>query len=195
MDKEEISRRFFLSKFSAGMSAAWLATHWPEIVAAQEHAHRAAQASAPAKFEFFSSEQAAEVEAIAEQIIPAAETPGAREARVIYFIDRALTTFDSDKQKLYLAGLKQLQSKLKKLFHKVGKFSDLSGTQQIELLKAVEKTAFFEQIRTHTIMGFFANPEYGGNHNLVGWKLIGFEDQFLFQPPFGHYDRDYQRER
>ena len=25
----------------------------------------------------------------------------------------------------------------------------------------------------------------------VGWKLIGFEDRHVFQPPFGYYDRDY----
>jgi hypothetical protein len=22
----------------------------------------------------------------------------------------------------------------------------------------------------------------------MGWKLIGFEDSFAFQPPFGYYD-------
>ena len=37
-------------------------------------------------------------------------------------------------------------------------------------------------------MGFFSNPEYGGNHDLVGWKLIGFEDRFFYKPPFGYYD-------
>ena len=25
----------------------------------------------------------------------------------------------------------------------------------------------------------------------AGWKLIGFEDQHVFEPPFGYYDRDY----
>ncbi len=25
----------------------------------------------------------------------------------------------------------------------------------------------------------------------LGWKLLGFEDLHAFQPPFGHYDRDY----
>jgi hypothetical protein len=23
----------------------------------------------------------------------------------------------------------------------------------------------------------------------LGWKLIGFEDEFSFEPPFGYYDR------
>jgi hypothetical protein len=25
----------------------------------------------------------------------------------------------------------------------------------------------------------------------MGWKLIGFEDRHVFEPPFGYYDRDY----
>ena len=37
----------------------------------------------------------------------------------------------------------------------------------------------------------FSLPEYGGNRDGVGWKLLGFEDQHVFQPPFGYYDRDY----
>ena len=50
------------------------------------------------KFGFFTPEQALEVEAMAAQIIPTDETPGAREARVINFIDRALTTFAKNNQ-------------------------------------------------------------------------------------------------
>ena len=45
---------------------------------------------------------------MAAQIIPTDETPGAREAGVVYFVDRALTTFDVDQQPLYSAGLREL---------------------------------------------------------------------------------------
>lgn len=34
--------------------------------------------------------------------------------------------------------------------------------------------AFFALLQGHTIAGFFADPIHGGNHDLVGWKLIGF---------------------
>jgi len=34
--------------------------------------------------------------------------------------------------------------------------------------------AFFNLLLAHTIAGFFADPVYGGNRNMVGWKLIGF---------------------
>jgi gluconate 2-dehydrogenase gamma chain len=35
-------------------------------------------------------------------------------------------------------------------------------------------SAFFSLLQSHTIAGFFADPIHGGNHDMVGWKLIGF---------------------
>ena len=144
----------------------------------------------PGKFGFFSPEQAAEVESLAARIIPTDDTPGAREAGSVYFIDRALTTFDRDRQTAYTQGLESLQSKARELVPGAGKFSGLTAAQQIQVLKAIEKTPFFAQVRTHTITGFLANPEYGGNQNKVGWNLIGFEGAFHYAPPFGYYDRE-----
>jgi hypothetical protein len=43
-------------------------------------------------------------------------------------------------------------------------------------------------IRLHTLMGFLSHPQYGGNREQMAWKLVGFEDAFVFQPPFGYYD-------
>ncbi len=186
------SRRQFLLGSVSGLSSAWLALRWPAILAAQEHAQRAAQSS-PAKFQFFSSQDAVEVEAIAAQVIPGDDTPGAREAHVIYFIDQILVTFDRDKQPAYTQGLKDLQHKTQGLFPTVGRFSSLASAQQIEMLTAIEKTDFFELVRVHTIMGFLAKPEYGGNNNQVGWKLIGFEDRMTHHPPFGYYDSEYNK--
>ena len=169
------SRRYFLS-------SAWMAANLPSIAAAQQHAHKASTAAQPLKFEFFTPEQAADVEAMAEQIIPADETPGARDASVVYFIDRALVTFETDKQQQYSEGLNKLRADLGK------RFSELAPAEQTSALRSIEKTQFFELVRTHTAMGFFANPEYGGNRNEAGWKTIGFEDKFFFQAPFGYYD-------
>ena len=192
MDNEETSRRLFLIKSLTGVSSAWLALRLPEIVSAQEHVHQAAQTSTPTKFEFLTTEQAVEIEAVAAQIIPTDDTPGAREARVIYFIDRVLTTFDKERQPSYIKGLKELQAKQKKMFKNSAKFSDLISEQQIKVLKAFEKNPFFDLVRTHTIIGFLADPSYGGNYDKIGWKLIGFRDDFYFKPPFGHYDREYK---
>ena len=184
------SRRSFLAGSAAGLGSAWVAANWTGILEAQEHAKRAANSGSPGKFEFFSPEQATEVESVAAQIIPTDDTPGAREAGAVYFIDRALTTFDRERQAVYTAGLGDLQAKTRELFPNAAKFSGLSRDQQIQVLKAIEKTPFFAQIRTHTITGFLANPEYGGNRDEIGWKPIGFDGKFHYQPPFGYYDAE-----
>jgi gluconate 2-dehydrogenase gamma chain len=182
------SRRSVLAGSVAGLSSIWMAAHWPGILEAQEHAHNIAESRHPKTLRFFSSDQAVEVESVAAQIIPKDDMPGAREAGTIYFIDRALTTFDQDKQAIYAQGLKDLRAKTIELFPNADKFSGLNSAQQIRLLTAMEKTAFFGQVRLHTIVGFFANPEYEGNQDKIGWNLIGFEDKFAWEPPFGHYD-------
>ncbi|HZL19846.1 MAG TPA: gluconate 2-dehydrogenase subunit 3 family protein, partial [Polyangia bacterium] len=67
----------------------------------------------------------------------------------------------------------------------VGKsFAELADGQQDKVLTELEKgpitfegssaTAFFEQVLTNTREGFFADPVYGGNRDMVGWKMIGF---------------------
>ena len=70
-------------------------------------------------------------------------------------------------------------------------FAALTHEQQIAFLTQVERTPFFERVRLLTLLGMFALPKYGGNRDHVGWKLIGFQDQHIFSPPFGYYDRDY----
>jgi len=191
-DREDISRRLFLIKSCAGLGSAWIVSHLPEIAAAQEHAHHATLLQAPTRLEVFTSEQSVEVEAIAAQIIPTDDTPGAREARVIYFIDRALATFAADERAAFVEGLNDLQKNTRKRFGKTKRFSDLSSAQQTELLKRIEKGQFFELVRTMTILGMFSNPEYEGNYDRIGWKLLGFEDEFHFRSPFGFYDAEYQ---
>jgi gluconate 2-dehydrogenase gamma chain len=201
-----LSRRRFLSHGISGLSSAWITAHWPAVLSAADHAHRAAQSATPPKFEFFSPEQAAEIDAIAARIIPTDGTPGAREAGVVYFIDRALTTFASDDQKTYKEGLPELQARVRELFPAVERFSAATPEQQDEVLRSLDDHApvparpfrprpaaqsFFETLRQHTIAGFLIDPDTGGNRDGVGWKVIGREREHMFQPPFGYYDKDY----
>jgi hypothetical protein len=37
----------------------------------------------------------------------------------------------------------------------------------------------------------FSLPGYGGNRDYVGYDLIQFDNQHVWQPPFGYYDADY----
>jgi len=190
VDQDSSSRRQFVIRSVTGISVAWLTLHWPAILAAHDHAHAVAQSDTPVAFQFFSPDWALEIEAVTAQIIPSDETPGAREAKVVHFIDRALVTFERDKQATYTQGLKDLENKTKSLFPQAEKFSGLSQAQQVQLLEAIEQSEFFELLRVHTIMGFLARPDYGGNQGEVGWKLIGFENKGVYSPPFGYYDAE-----
>jgi gluconate 2-dehydrogenase gamma chain len=65
-----------------------------------------------------------------------------------------------------------------KAFHE---FSDadkdhvLSGLESGEFeLDGIDGKAFFQQVIKDVQMGFFADPIYGGNREMVAWKMIGF---------------------
>jgi gluconate 2-dehydrogenase gamma chain len=188
----EFDRRTFLLAGLQGGSAAWVALHWPAIMEAAEHAAHMRQVDPPPKFAVLSTEQAAVVEAVASRIIPSDASPGAREAGVIFFIDRALATFSTDSRDTYQQGLPVFDAKTREMFATTERFSQATSEQQDTVLKAMEGQPIFELIRTHTIMGFLADPERGGNRNESGWKLIAFDPSPVFTPPFGDYDRGYQ---
>jgi gluconate 2-dehydrogenase gamma chain len=206
--QDALSRRRFLLQSLSSISATWIATHWPAALAAAQHAHNSAQSAAPARFEFFSQDLAAEVDAVAARIIPTDQTPGAREAGVVYFIDRALTTFASGDRKLYTEGMAELQARTRGMFPDVERFSAATADQQDEILRSLDKNAgsisrpfrpapsgqnFFETIRQHTIAGFLIDPDSDrrGNRGGAGWQVIGRAHEHMFQPPFGYYDKDY----
>ena len=163
---------------------------WTSIAAAQEHAHQSVLKPNSVDFEFFDAHDAAEITAIASQILPSDDGPGAEEAGVIYFIDRALKTFDTDKQEVYRKGLQYVAGVRKDMFPQAESIASLSNPEQIELMRSIDKSEFFDVVRTHTVLGFLGNPSYGGNRGKVGWAYIGFEDRMAFEPPFGYYDRD-----
>jgi gluconate 2-dehydrogenase gamma chain len=41
-------------------------------------------------------------------------------------------------------------------------------------LGGIKSDAFFQRLLQNTVEGFFADPIYGGNRDMIGWKLIGF---------------------
>ena len=204
-----LSRRGFLSQSVTGISAAWVAAHWPAMLSAATHARQAAKSATPAKFEFFSPEQATEIDAISSRIIPTTDTPGAHEAGVVFFIDRALVTFAKDNQKLYTDGLPALQLRVRELSPAVQKFSTATPEEQDQVLESLDEQSgaggtrpfralggaqsFFETLRGHTISGFLIDPDADkrGNRDGVGWKVIGRDREHMFMPPFGYYDKDY----
>jgi len=63
-------------------------------------------------------------------------------------------------------------------------FRDIPDDRKDEVLTGLEKgsvqlegtsgKAFFEMLWTNTKEGFFADPVYGGNRDMVGWRMLGF---------------------
>ena len=183
-------RRAFVVTSGSAIAALMTAASPDEVSAALRYARAAVEGQTKPPWQVLTDEQAADVEAIASQIIPTDDTPGAREAGVVYFIDKSLATWAAGQKDPLVSGLADLNKQVAAKWPGTARFSALAATQQTEILKAQEKTPFFGLIRFATITGMFANPSYGGNREKVGWKLLGFEDRFQWQPPFGDYDRD-----
>lgn len=190
MNQGEIARRQFLRLSANAISGVWLAA------ALGEAASGAVLSCSPldhaSAWQTFTESDAAVVDAIAALVIPTDDTPGAREAGVVQFIDRSLGTFAKDQQQMFARGLADLKSRVHAAHPGVDSFVKLDATQQSALLQALEssKSEFFTAMLAATAAGMFANPEYGGNRNKIGWKLIGFDDSYFWQQPFGYYDRD-----
>jgi len=85
---------------------------------------------------------------------------------------------------IYRAGLAALDAYCRATY--AGKaFIALDAAQQDAVLQAAEKgeakfagpvpaQQFFNLLLQNTREGFFADPLYGGNRDMIGWKLVGF---------------------
>ena len=190
------SRREFLTAIGNLASAGWVAMNWPQIAAAAEthdmhgmHMHDTA--APPTTLKTLSAAEAAEVDAIANLIVPGGASPGAKAAGVLYFIDNALGSFFSAQLLAFRKGLTEFQSAYAARNGAEKPFSASPEAQQIAWLHEVDKTPFFMAVRRLTVLGLIAWPKYGGNRDNIGWKLMGVEDNHAWAPPFGYYDQDY----
>jgi len=193
MEQPITSRRQFLAAVGNLASAGWIAMNWAQIASAAEHAGHPAPGTtaSPTTLMTLSAAEAAEVDAIANQIVPGGATPGARDAHALYFIDNALGSFFANQLPAFRQGLADFETGYAKR-HGVGKpFSAAPAAQQIAWLQEVDQTPFFIAVRRLTVLGLIALPKYGGNRDNLGWKLIGVEANHFWEPPFGHYDKDY----
>ncbi len=85
-------------------------------------------------------------------------------------------------KEIYRTGIADTDNYCLKQYGK--RFAELDDEQQIELLKLLESGraelenipghTFFEYLLKNTKEGYFADPMYGGNKDMGGWKLIGF---------------------
>src|SRR3989442_1217739 len=190
---DPVSRRAFPAASPRACAAAWLAAAPAEIRAALEHAARATRSTDPLPWDVLTPEQAADLDAIAAQIFPTDDTPGAREARVVNFMDRSLPTWAAQQRERLIHGLEELNAEGERRWPGTKRFANLAPEHQLELLGSQEQTPFFQQMRFATLVGMFSLPSYDGNADKAGWRVIGFEDRYAWQPPFGDYDAEAAR--
>jgi gluconate 2-dehydrogenase gamma chain len=138
-----------------------------------------------------SEAEARVVDAVAARILPAVDgRPGAADAGVVHFIDRALSTFNASARRLYVEGIADLNRRARRGRPRAESFAALDPADQDRILRQVERGRFFQAVRADTIVGMFALPSWGGNRDFAGWRLLGFAHQPVFQPPFGYYDAE-----
>lgn len=190
---DSVSRRDFVTTVGA-VGAVWLLADADDRRSAVDHAtHQLTQAQPT--LSVFTRDEAAEIEAIASRIMPTDDTPGAREAGVVYFIDRSLATWAKDQRPVFTEGLSRLPSDVTAKFPGRSRFSGLSPAQQDEVLKGIEQSPFFGSMRFATLAGMFSLPSYGGNRDFTGWRLLGQDSAMEYKAPFGWYDTPANRRR
>jgi gluconate 2-dehydrogenase gamma chain len=193
-NNSNVSRRRFLKSTSALSGASLLRIGAPTLIAITEAACSAKQESSP--FVALNAAEAADFAAIAARIMPTTETPGANEAGVIYFIDRALGAELQQMHGALRAGLDDLNSRVAEQFSDKSRFSELEDGTQDQLLTTIEDGDFFDDVWKLTMSGFFAMSSYGGNRDNIAWKLIDFKgDHGAWEYPFGYYDAEYMKEK
>lgn len=142
-------------------------------------------ASAPERerLETFSTAEADTVDAMVGRLAPNdASGPGAVEARVLRYIDRALSGDLASSRPAYTAGIAATNAYARLRFG--ADFAELTAAQQDAILDEMERNvatgfspssrAFFDLVREHTVQGLFGDPVHGGNAEFIGWDLIGF---------------------
>jgi len=130
--------------------------------------------------------EAATIGAVCERLIPSDSTgPGAKEANVIRYIDRALAGDLAAFRGPYTLAVVALDGY--SLSKHGAAFAALPPEKQDDILAdmdlnrvpasagfAPNAKAVFEMIRTHAVQGMFGDPMHGGNVDFVGWKLVRF---------------------
>ncbi len=192
MTGKTVNRRQFVKGSGAIAGSSLFRLSVPAVAAAAQAACSARDEGAT--FKTLTADEAIELEAIAARILPTTNTPGAREAGVVYFFDNVLGDQMSGMLPAIRGMLGGFQQAVGAAHAGTERFSDLSDADQDAFLTANERTPLFQMVRNLTLFGFFAMSSYGGNKDNVSWDLIGFDGHGATQPPFGYYDAAYVEE-
>ncbi|QGX95111.1 gluconate 2-dehydrogenase subunit 3 family protein [Haloplanus rallus] len=163
--------------------------------------------TAESPYDFFDAEQAAVVSTLVDRLLPGSEDrPSGTDLAVVRYIDRALrrepfyeTAHDDRRfQAAYEDGIDRLQETARALFDRP--ITDLDDAAVDDLLSQVTErsapgwedvptpnpvsmtvpsTAFVALLRDHAVEGYYAQPKYGGNVDLGGWRQAGYVGPFV----------------
>ncbi|MFV0476341.1 MAG: gluconate 2-dehydrogenase subunit 3 family protein [Parahaliea sp.] len=174
-----LSRRNFVQLGTAFGTALLVFAQSPRPLAA-------AAAAVSGNPEAFDQAQWASVEAITACIVPTDHEPGALEANCVNFIDKVLVREDAALLPLYQAAITALDKEAQLHFGR--SFANADENERNQLLElfeankvshwpdtlAINPQQFLQTVIVHTLMGFLASPEYGGNRQYSGWKVVGY---------------------
>jgi gluconate 2-dehydrogenase gamma chain len=191
--EQSLSRRRFLRRSALLLGSACLALPLVDVQAGVRQA--SASMASNRRWQILAPGEVQDLEAIADQIWPADDSPGASALGAVRFIDAALDGFMAEILPLVRSGLQDLQQRAADMRPPSVRFSQLAPEQQTAALTAVEQTPFFSAVHMMVLLGLFALPDYGGNRDQGGWAQLGFESRHLWQPPFGYYDAQQEEER
>ena len=137
------------------------------------------------KFKFFSPYQATVIEEVTSLIIPSDNSPGAREAGIVFAIDNSISE-NKRLQTIYQKGIEWLDFKAKELTGR-DSYLDLNQDERIEILKIADQyrsslsrraiapavdrenligNQFFKDVVRRTIDIFYTSD--------LGWKVVGY---------------------
>ena len=186
-----VTRRHFIEGSGALAGISMLRIGAPTALALAQTACTARDEGAA--FSTLTGAEARELDAVTARILPTTETPGAREAGVVYFLDTVLGDHFASQLDGFRTLMTEFLAGIESRFPGAKTFSDLSEADQDAYLSDNDETDFFGMLQELTLMGFFAMSSYGGNKDNIGWKLIGFDGHGAAQPPFGYYDAQYMQ--
>ena len=130
--------------------------------------------------ETLSRERRAILNAAIERLIPSDDGPGASEADVILYVERAI--YDRSWHffhPLLERGLDFFQSIAQHEFEK--SFIDCSNDEQNVVLGKAQRfpnneaRRFFDHLLDLALEGFLCDPIHLGNKDYIGWKFIGYD--------------------
>jgi gluconate 2-dehydrogenase gamma chain len=161
------------------------------VAARTERAGAAEEVAQLQQMKALSPTQATTIGAFVERLIPTdASGPGAREANVLRYIDRALAGDLWMFRPSYVAATQALDAYSQSKYG--ADFAGLSTDKQDAVLTDMDLNratgfnpnakAVFEMIRTHAVQGMFGDPAHGGNTGFAGWKLVRFPGPRLVIP-------------